>query len=266
MKPYIKEKSPKHFYMPRITLAIYLSRVFKQPVQKTFVSKVIELINISKVYKSGKVETKALDGISLTVEKGEYVAVLGPSGSGKSTLLHILGLLDKPTSGEYILNGVNTKDMDDDQMSELRLRELGFVFQSFNLIPSLTALENVMLPMSIAGVPEKKAEERARALLQRLGLKGREHHKPSELSGGQRQRVAIARALANNPTVILADEPTGNLDSKSGAEVMKILDEIHAEGRTIILVTHDKSLVKHATRVVELKDGRIIKDRRKRKG
>lgn len=228
-------------------------------------SELISLRNVWKIYKQGERETTALRDINFSVEKGEYVAILGPSGSGKSTLLHILGLLDKPTKGEYFFKGRNTSKMDDEETSNLRLRAFGFVFQTFNLIPSLTALENVELPMALAGVPEEERKKRAEALLRRFGLGNRLNHKPSQLSGGQMQRVAIARALANDPEVVLADEPTGNLDSKSGREVMEVLDEIHEEGRTIILVTHDRSLVRHATRVVEIKDGKILKDMRKEK-
>ncbi len=223
----------------------------------------LRLINVHKIYNSGEVKTHALRGISLSIDKGEFVAILGPSGSGKSTLLHIMGLLDFPTKGKVYLKGRDVSTLSEDEAAEIRGKEIGFVFQSFNLIPSLTALENVMLPMLIYDYNEEKARKRAFELLEKFGLGERANHRPNQLSGGQQQRVAIARALAMNPSFILADEPTGNLDSKTGKEVIDTLRQLHDEGRTIIMVTHDSNLTKYAERIIFIKDGKIEKEVKK---
>lgn len=218
---------------------------------------VIELRNIKKKYRLGKTEVPVLRGISMKVEQGQFLSIMGPSGSGKSTLMNILGCLDRPSSGSYLLENIEVSEMDDNSLAHTRNQKIGFVFQSFNLLPKLSALDNVKLPMIYAGTPEKERDERAKALLLRLGLGTRLNHLPNELSGGQRQRVAIARALANNPAILMADEPTGNLDSQSGAEVMEIMSELHAEGRTILLVTHEADIAEFAERHIVLRDGVI---------
>jgi putative ABC transport system ATP-binding protein len=223
-------------------------------------SSVIHLESIKKSYYLGKQELKVLKGISLEVFKNEYVALMGPSGSGKSTLMNILGCLDSPTSGRYILNGEDVSKMEDDNLAEVRNKEIGFVFQQFNLLPRLTAAENVALPLIYNGTSKKIRTEHALAMLDRVGLADRSHHKPNELSGGQNQRVAIARALVNNPSIILADEPTGNLDSKTSVEIMHIFDKIQAEGNTVILVTHEEDIAEYAHRIIRLKDGVIESD------
>lgn len=222
----------------------------------------IELKNVVKKYRMGDTFVRALDGVDLTIERGEYVAIMGPSGSGKSTMMNILGFLDVPDEGEYIFEGKNTEGLNESQLAFIRNRKVGFVFQTFNLLPRETALENVELPMIYASVPRAKRIERAKELLERVGLGHRIHHKPNELSGGERQRVAIARALANEPEIILADEPTGNLDTKTGEEIMGILDELNAAGKTVILVTHDPEIARHSHRIIHLKDGRIIGEER----
>ncbi len=219
--------------------------------------KVIEFRNVSKIYKMGKVEVKALDDVSFSVEEGEFVAIMGPSGSGKSTMLNIIGCLDTPTSGDYYLDGVNVRDFKEDELAYIRLKKVGFVFQNFNLLSRLTALQNVELPLIYAG-NVKDRRQKAVESLKNVGLLDRKDHKPIELSGGQQQRVAIARALVNNPAIILADEPTGNLDSKSGKEIMELLVELNKHGRTIIMVTHDKDVASYANRVIHLKDGKIV--------
>ena len=201
-----------------------------------------------------------LKGINLNIEKGEYVALMGPSGSGKSTLMNILGCLDTPTSGEYILNGKDVSKMSDSELADIRNKEIGFVFQTFNLMPRTTALDNVALPMVYAGVKKEKRHERAKEVLSLVGLEDRMLHKPNELSGGQRQRVAVARALVNNPSIILADEPTGNLDSKTSYEIMNLFDEIYSKGNTVILVTHEEDIANYAKRIIRLKDGLIETD------
>ncbi|MEI7736643.1 MAG: ABC transporter ATP-binding protein [Ferruginibacter sp.] len=222
---------------------------------------IIHLENIRKSYYLGKNELQVLKGISMDVFKNEYVALMGPSGSGKSTLMNILGCLDSPSGGKYILNGKDVSRMPDNDLAEVRNKEIGFVFQQFNLLPRLTALENVALPLVYSGVSKKERIERAAATLAKVKLDDRSHHKPNELSGGQCQRVAIARALINNPSIILADEPTGNLDSKTSHEIMDILGKIHADGNTVILVTHEEDISMFAHRVIRLRDGVIETDK-----
>ena len=221
---------------------------------------VIDIQGITKTYLNGKLSVPVLHGIDLVVNKGEFVSIMGPSGSGKSTFMNILGCLDRPTTGSYRLNGDEVATLSDDELAYVRNKQIGFVFQSFNLLTKLTALENVALPMIYAGVNKKMRIERASQLLQSVGLDERMDHLPSELSGGQRQRVAIARALANNPAIIMADEPTGNLDSKSTIDVMNIFRGLHDEGRTILLVTHEPDIATYASRNVVLKDGIIVED------
>ena len=222
---------------------------------------VIHLKDIKKSYFMGKQELQVLKGISIDILKNEYVALMGPSGSGKSTLMNILGCLDSPTSGTYILNGNDVSTMLDNDLAEIRNKEIGFVFQQFNLLPRLTALENVALPLVYAGISRKLRTEMAREVLHKVDLTERSHHKPNELSGGQCQRVAIARALVNNPSIILADEPTGNLDSKTSHEIMEIFNKIHADGNTVVLVTHEDDISKFARRIIRLKDGLLESDR-----
>lgn len=218
---------------------------------------VIALKNIIKVYGTGEGEVRALDGVSLNIQKGEYVALMGPSGSGKSTLMHILGCLDLPSNGEYWLSDQNVSGLTEDQLAEVRNRRIGFVFQAFNLLARTSALTNVELPLAYRGTSRAERTRRAREALERVGLGGRLHHKPSELSGGQKQRVAIARALVQNPDVLLADEPTGNLDSKSTHDILALFDELHREGRTIVLVTHEDEVGARAGRIIRLRDGRL---------
>jgi putative ABC transport system ATP-binding protein len=222
--------------------------------------KVIEIHNIVKNYQVGSVIVRALRSVSLDINKNEYVAIMGPSGSGKSTLMNILGCLDTPTKGQYILNGTDVSKMEDDQLAEIRNKEIGFVFQTFNLLPRYTALENVTLPLIYAGIPRHEREEHAKRTLDEVGLADRMHHKPNELSGGQRQRVAIARALVNTPSIILADEPTGNLDSKTSYDIMGLLDKIHELGNTVIVVTHEEDIARHAHRIIKLMDGEVSAD------
>jgi putative ABC transport system ATP-binding protein len=214
--------------------------------------------NITKTYLTGTVEVPALAGVSLEIEKGEYVALMGPSGSGKSTLMHLLGCLDTPTSGRYWFNDKDISTLDDIELAHLRNREIGFVFQSFNLLPRLSAQANVQLPMLYAGMPVRERQARAAELLEMVGLKDRMTHNPNELSGGEMQRVAIARAFSNRPSVVLADEPTGNLDSKTGVEIMRIFGTLAERGNTIILVTHDQSVADHARRIIQLADGKVV--------
>ena len=220
----------------------------------------IEMTAIRKVYNTGRMEVAALKGVDLTIGTNEYVSIVGPSGSGKSTLMNLIGCLDTPSSGTYMLSGDNVAGLDRNQLAEVRNKRIGFVFQSFNLLPYATALENVALPLLFAGVPDKKRNERAKEMLERVGLAERIDHKPTELSGGQMQRVAIARALANNPAIILADEPTGNLDSASGHAIADLFGELHAAGQTIVMITHDSGLAKIASRSVHIRDGEIVDD------
>lgn len=221
----------------------------------------IQVDNMTKVYKSGENEVVALKDVNLHIKKGEFVAIMGPSGSGKSTLMNILGCLDKPTSGEYYLEGKAISQLDSRQLAHIRNKKIGFVFQNFNLLPRMNALRNVEIPMIYAGVSSGDRRARAMEALKSVGLEDRWHHKPNELSGGQRQRVAIARALVNSPRIILADEPTGNLDSKSGAEIMEIFTELHRNGATIVLVTHENEIAKYAQRIVFFRDGRKVDEK-----
>ncbi|MBR9859679.1 ABC transporter ATP-binding protein [bacterium] len=219
----------------------------------------IALHDIYKIYQMGTTVVKALNGLNCEIEKGEYVALMGPSGSGKSTLMNVIGCLDTPTSGTYMLNNTDVSKMTDDELAEVRNKEIGFVFQSFNLLPRTTALENVALPLIYAGVSKTERLERAREVLTRVGLGDRVDHKPNELSGGQRQRVAIARALINNPSIVLADEPTGNLDHESSLEIMQIFKKIHSEGNTVVMVTHEEDIAKYAKRIIRMVYGKVDK-------
>lgn len=222
--------------------------------------KVIEIQNIVKNYQIGSVIVRALRTVTIDIKRNEYVAIMGPSGSGKSTLMNLVGCLDTPTSGTYILNGIDVSKMEDDYLAEIRNKEIGFVFQTFNLLPRYTALENVTLPLIYAGIPKVEREQLAIDTLNQVGLGDRMTHKPNELSGGQRQRVAIARALVNKPSIILADEPTGNLDSKTSIDIMGLLDAIHQKGNTVIVVTHEEDIAKHAERIIRLFDGEVSQD------
>lgn len=221
---------------------------------------IIELEDIKRNYQMGSQEVRALDGVSLTIKKNEYVAIMGPSGSGKSTMMNVIGCLDTPTSGDYILNGTNVSHLTDDELAVVRNREIGFVFQTFNLLPRSNCLANVELPLIYAGIKLSERKEMASEALRRVGLGDRMDHRPNELSGGQRQRVAIARALVNTPSILLADEPTGNLDSKTGVEIMNLFEELYRQGNTIILVTHETEIASHARRIVQLKDGLVESD------
>ena len=222
--------------------------------------KIIHLESIVKNYKVGTQVVHALRSVSLDIYKGEYVAIMGASGSGKSTLMNVIGCLDTPTSGKYILNGKDASHLSDDQLAEIRNAEIGFVFQVFNLLPRNTALENVMLPLVYSGIRKNERKKRAETTLADVGLTDRMHHKPNELSGGQRQRVAIARALVNNPALLLADEPTGNLDSKISEEIMKLFADIHSKGNTLVMVTHEEDIARHAHRIIKLTDGQVEQD------
>ncbi|HKK75879.1 MAG TPA: ABC transporter ATP-binding protein [Saprospiraceae bacterium] len=225
-------------------------------------SKVISVNDLQKTYQMGATKVHALKTITLDIERSDFVALMGPSGSGKSTLMNLLGCLDTPTAGDYFLNQTNVSTMTDSELAEIRNKEIGFVFQTFNLLPRLSALENVALPLVYAGMSKSKRSERARDVLSQVGLGDRVDHKPNELSGGQRQRVAIARALVNNPSIILADEPTGNLDTKTSIEIMSIFEKIHNDGNTIILVTHEPDIAEHAHRIIRLRDGLVETDER----
>lgn len=225
-------------------------------------TKIIETTHISRIYKMGNNTVRALQDISITINKGEYVAFMGPSGSGKSTLMNIVGCLDTPTGGSYVLNGQKVSDMTENELAEIRNKEIGFVFQTFNLLPRASALENVALPLVYAGYSRYDREEKAMEALESVSLADRYHHKPNELSGGQRQRVAIARALVNNPSIILADEPTGNLDSKTSYGIMALFQELHDKGNTIIMVTHEDDIAHYAHRIIRLKDGLVEWDKK----
>ena len=220
----------------------------------------IRLENITKVYKMGSTEVRALDGVSLHIKPHEFVAIIGPSGSGKSTLMNMIGCLDVPTSGRYWIDGIEVSKMKDNQLADLRNQKLGFIFQQYNLLTKLTALENVELPLIYRGVSAAEREKLAKAALARVGLEDKINHKPTELSGGQQQRVSIARALSSHPSLILADEPTGALDSKSGIEIMQMMHDLHEEGNTIIIITHDLNIAKQAERIVTIRDGKIVSD------
>jgi putative ABC transport system ATP-binding protein len=220
----------------------------------------IETEDLWKTYQMGDEQIHALRGVTLQIDGGEYVAIMGPSGSGKSTLMNLIGCLDTPSQGRYLLNGKEVSTMNDNELARIRNEEIGFVFQTFNLLPRATALHNVELPLVYAGVGKKDRLERAKAALEKVELTSRMHHRPNELSGGQRQRVAIARALVNNPSILLADEPTGNLDSKTGIEIMALFDRLHTGGNTIVLVTHEADIAAHAHRVVSIRDGQVAKD------
>ncbi len=223
-------------------------------------NKLIEITGLKKFYQVGSQTVKALQGVTLTIRKGEYVAIMGASGSGKSTLMNLIGALDTPTEGDYILNGSDVSHMEDESLAEIRNKEIGFVFQTFNLLQRNTALDNVVLPLIYAGVPKLEREQRGKDVLKSVGLESRMTHKPNELSGGQRQRVAVARALVNNPSIILADEPTGNLDSKTSVDIMRLFDTIHKQGNTVIVVTHEEDIAMHAHRIIKLKDGLVELD------
>ena len=220
----------------------------------------ITTTDLWKTYVMGSEEIHALRGVSIDIERGEYVAIMGPSGSGKSTLMNLIGCLDTPTKGSYTLNGKEVASMNDDELARIRNEEIGFVFQTFNLLPRATALHNVELPLVYAGVPSRERQERARQALEKVELTQRASHRPNELSGGQRQRVAFARALLNDPSILLADEPTGNLDSKTGVEIMAVFERLHGAGNTIVLVTHEADIAAHAHRVIHIRDGQVEKD------
>ncbi len=228
--------------------------------EETVLENIIDMQSIKKVYDTGKVKVEALKGIDLAVEKGEFVAIVGPSGSGKSTLMNLIGCLDTPSAGTYRLGGEDVSKFSRDELADVRNRRVGFVFQGFNLLPQITAFENVEMPLLFGGVPPKKRRERVTELLTRVGLGDRMDHKPTELSGGQMQRVAIARALAMQPDVILADEPTGNLDTSAGGDIMALFSELWEQGSTLVVITHDMTLARRAGRIVEIRDGRIVRD------
>jgi putative ABC transport system ATP-binding protein len=228
-------------------------------------SPIIEISNISKIYNTGEVATVALDNVSFKIRKGEFVAIMGPSGSGKSTLMHILGALDTPTSGSYILDGMEVAKLNDDELAEIRNRKIGFVFQAFNLLPRTPAIKNVMIPMMYDSTPKEKRIPLAEKYLKMVGLSDRMHHTTSQLSGGQQQRVAIARALVLNPAIILADEPTGNIASAQAEEVMEIFQKLNREGHTIIMITHEPDIAEHAKRIIHIRDGKVVEDESKHK-
>ena len=223
----------------------------------------IEIRDLVKVYQMGDASVRALDGVDIDIDRGEYVAIMGPSGSGKSTLMNLIGCLDTPSSGSYTLNGQNVGDLGDDELARIRNKEVGFVFQTFNLLARTSALENVEVPLVYAGISRHERHRKAKEMLTAVGLADRMQHQPNELSGGQRQRVAVARALINGPSILLADEPTGNLDSKTGAEIMELFGKLNQNGNTIVLVTHEEDIAAHAHRVVRLRDGKVLEDKRR---
>lgn len=225
----------------------------------------IHISNLSKIYRTGDVETKALDDVSFDVKAGEFVAIMGPSGSGKSTLMHMIGALDTPTSGEYILDGENVSKLTDDELADIRNRKIGFIFQAFNLLPRRTTMQNVMLPMVYAGIPKEERAKRSQKYLEMVGLGDRLKHTSNQLSGGQMQRVAIARSLVNNPSILLADEPTGNIASHQADEIMSIFQDLNNEGHTIVMITHEADIAEHAKRIIQIKDGKIVDDSSKHK-
>jgi putative ABC transport system ATP-binding protein len=225
---------------------------------------IIELTDVERVYDMGPVQVRALDGVSIAIERGDYVAIMGPSGSGKSTLMNLIGCLDTPSKGSYRLNGREVAHLGDDELAAIRNAEIGFIFQTFNLLPRTDALQNVELPLVYAGVARRERHDRAARALSEVGLADRMHHRPNEMSGGQRQRVAIARALVNAPSILLADEPTGNLDSRTGEDILALVDRLHSTGNTILLVTHEEDLAQRAARVVRMRDGRIVSDTQNR--
>lgn len=226
---------------------------------------IIQIVNLSKIYKTGEIETIALNNVSLSIKKGEFVAIMGPSGSGKSTLMHILGALDLPTKGKYFLDGQNVESMSEDQLSEIRNKKIGFVFQAYNLLPRTSAIDNVMLPMSYAGISEQEQLKRAKKVLELVGLGNRMYHVSSQLSGGQQQRVAIARSLVMDPAILLADEPTGNIASAQAGEIMSIFKQLNERGHTIAMITHEPDIAQYAKRVIYIKDGKIVDDKINRK-
>jgi len=256
------QQKRKDIFIPETNCKLYINHTESNTnlTKKAMNDKIIEIENIVKNYKVGTQTVRALRSVSLNIHKGEYVAIMGASGSGKSTIMNIIGCLDTPTSGKYVLNKKDVSRLSDDQLAEIRNAEIGFIFQVFNLLPRNTALENVMLPLVYAGMRKTERLKRAEAVLEDVGLKDRMEHRPNELSGGQRQRVAIARALVNNPALLLADEPTGNLDSKISEEIMRLFAEIHRKGNTLVMVTHEEDIAKHAHRIIRLKDGEIESD------
>jgi putative ABC transport system ATP-binding protein len=246
---------------PSVTIFLSFFIISFSSIKTVCMEKLIQLKDIAKIYMvGGTIEVPALKTVTVDIEKNEYVAIMGPSGSGKSTLMNIIGCLDTPTHGTYILNGQDVSTMADDQLAEVRNKEIGFVFQTFNLLPRYDALGNVQLPLIYAGIPKTERMERALEVIEQVGLTERMHHKPNEMSGGQRQRVAVARALVGSPSIILADEPTGNLDSKTSIDIMRLFSEIHRNGNTIVLVTHEEDIARYAHRIIRLRDGEVESD------